>query len=1011
MAQPATSNEWEGKLTGGAQAYPERAPEVAETAPLVSRPDEKQNVVTELTNMTADLKKQYAPKTSQGYALRDSQGNIKEAPKLPGVKRFSLGESISHLDGEGELKKPTEGGVEFIYNEVGLTEEEAAILLAKVGKNELPDNTTPDWKLILTSLVQPMPLMIWAAAIIEAAIENWPDMGILLAIQFTNCSISFYETKKAGNAVAALKKSLKPKATVKRRKTANEEGKFVEMDAAFLVPGDCVLLASGAAIPADCRINAGTIDVDQSGLTGESLPVTMHARSDDPEHPNPHMGSTCVKGEVEATVEGTGKDTELGRAAQLLSGAKGRSSLEKILLKIIFVLLIMSLILCIIVLVYLLVQGETVRTALSFAVVLLVASIPLAIEIVCTTTLALGSRELTHHGAIVSRLSSIEDMAALNMLCSDKTGTLTLNKMMIQEETPIYMEGETRASVLRFAAMAAKWKEPARDALDKLVLGERTDHKLNDPDQVCADLDSLAQVKQTDYIPFDANIKRTEATVIENGQEFKVTKGAPHVLAALVPDQAIHDKVMSDVQGLGKRGIRSLAVARTLTKDGEWHMLGLLTFLDPPRADTKDTIDSARKHGVPTKMITGDHLLIAKETAKQLGMGTNILGPDSLPLMEGQEEPKNLVKTYGQVIAAADGFAQVYPSHKFLVVSCLRQLGFRVGMTGDGVNDAPALKKADVGIAVQGATDAARAAADIVLTQPGLSTIVHGIKIARQIFQRMQNFLTYRIAATMQLLVFFFVAVLSWRPNEMVPANRRADLNDEWPAFFRMPVLLLMLITLLNDGTLIAIGYDHVNTSPYPETWNLRVRFLVSAVLGAVAFGSSILILYGALDSWAPDSWFQRLRITPYGMGLQYGQVTTMIYLKVSVSDFLTLFSCRTGEEPFWARAPSIILLIAACIALLTSSLIAAFLPIGTLDEQAIEGLGILTVYVWIYCIIWFFIQDFCKIITYKLLRRFHVFGYGKPFVMTYTGQGENNTDNPKEVVVHQPEKAVTVHH
>lgn len=979
--------------------------EPPESTPLVSNDGKEQGQVhLELTNLVGDLKKQYALRPSQGYALRDSQGNIKEPPRLQGVKRFSLGESISHLDGDGEVKKPAEPTTEFIYNEVGLTEEEAKILLDKVGKNELPEKVTPDWKIIGKSLIQPMPLMIWAAAIIEAAIENWPDMAILLAIQLINCSISFYETKKAGNAVAALKKSLKPKATVKRRKNLDEEGKFIEIDASFLVPGDCVLLASGAAIPADCRINAGTIDVDQSGLTGESLPVTMHARNNDPDQPNPHMGSTCVKGEVEATVEGTGQDTELGRAASLLTGDKARSSLDTTLLKIIFVLLIMSLILCIIVLVYLLVQGETVKTALSFAVVLLVASIPLAIEIVCTTTLALGSRELTRHGAIVSRLSSIEDMAALNLLCSDKTGTLTLNKMMIQEQTPIYMEGETRASVLRFAAMAAKWKEPARDALDRLVLGERIDGKLVDPDQVCADLDSLKDVVQTDYLPFDATIKRTEGTISEKGREFKVTKGAPHVIATLCHNHEVHDKVMSDVQGLGRRGIRSLAVARTMDKSkDEWHMLGLLTFLDPPRPDTKKTIDDARTNGVPTKMITGDHLLIAKETAAQLGMGTNILGPDSLPLMEGTNEDPAWVSQYGRTIAQADGFAQVYPSHKYLVVSILHAMGFRVGMTGDGVNDAPALRKADVGIAVQGATDAARAAADIVLTQPGLSTIVHGIAIARQIFQRMQNFLTYRIAATMQLLVFFFVAVLSWQPDKMIPPEdlRHPDLQAElWPSFFRMPVLLLMLITLLNDGTLIAIGYDHVNASPYPETWNLPVRFFISGVLGLVAFGSSLLILYGALDSWSPDSWFQRLQITPYGKGLQYGQVTTLIYLKVSVSDFLTLFSARTGESFFFVRAPSLILMIAACIALLISSLIAAFLPEGELDDQAIEGLGILTVYVWLYCLIWFLIQDVFKVASYKFLRRFQIFGYGAPFVMAGASEEHEPLKPPAPTVV-----------
>jgi len=245
--------------------------------------------------------------------------------------------------------------------------------------------------------------------------------------------------------------------------------------------------------------------------------------------------------------------------------------------------------------------------------------------------------------------------------------------------------------------------------------------------------------------------------------------------------------------------------------------------------------------------------------------------------------------------------------------------------------------------------------------------------------------------------------VLSWQPNTMLPTPYPPSLNHElWPAFFRMPVLLLMLITLLNDGTLIAIGYDHVNTSPYPETWNLPVRFFISGVLGAVAFGSSLLILFGALDSWTPNSWFQQLAITAPGRGLQYGQVTTMIYLKVSVSDFLTLFSARTGEQFFFVRAPSVILMIAACVALLTSSLIAAFLPIGTLDDQAIEGLGILSVYVWIYCLIWFLVQDVCKVLTYKILRRWHIMGYGAPFEMACA-----DLMSPIET----PAPAVVVHH
>jgi len=283
-----------------------------------------------------------------------------------------------------------------------------------------------------------------------------------------------------------------------------------------------------------------------------------------------------------------------------------------------------------------------------------------------------------------------------------------------------------------------------------------------------------------------------------------------------------------------------------------------------------------------------------------------------------------------------------------------------------------------------------------VLTRPGLGTIIHGIQVARQIFQRMQNFLTYRIAATMQLLVFFFIAVLTWQPVKFLPDPVPAGVRfHEWPPFFHMPVLLLMLITLLNDGTLIAIGYDHVKASQYPETWNLPVRFFISGMLGLVALGSSLLILYGALDSWREGCWFQKLGVTAPGVGLQYGQVTTMVYLKVSVSDFLTLFAARTGEEFFWSRLPSVILLGAAFTALMSSSLIAAFLPQGTLDGQAILGLGVLAVYVWIYCVIWFLVQDVVKVIAYKFLRKFQCCGYGAKFV---PATGELVQVNMKEV-------------
>ena len=758
----------------------------------------------------------------------------------------------------------------FVYSH-GLTSAEAEGLLEEFGRNELPEKVVPKWYIFLSLFWQPMPVMIWLAIAVEIAIQNWLDMSILLVIQFANASIAFYEINKAGDAVAELKASLRPEALVMR------DGVWIQIDATLLVPGDLIALAVGAAVPADCRVNEGQIDIDQAQLTGESLPVTMYKGD------KPKMGSTVARGEVEATVEFTGPGTFFGKTASLLSGPVENSNLQNVLMEIMIILVVVSLLLSFIVFVYLL-KNTDLNDALSFTVVLIIASIPLAIEIVTTTTLAVGSKEMSKHGAIVTRLSAIEDLAGMSILCSDKTGTLTLNKMEIQEHTPTYLQGETQTTILMYAAMAAKWKEPPKDALDTLVLG-------------AVDMNSLADVEQLDYLPFDPIIKRTEGTVRVKGETFKCTKGAPHIIASLVNDREITVSVERDVVELGEKGIRCLAVAKT-NSAGVWKFLGLLTFLDPPRPDTKDTIAAARNYGVAVKMITGDHLLIAKETCRRLSMGDYILDASGLPTLDlkTKEKPKNLSRDYGEMIVNADGFAQVFPEHKYLIVECLREMDYKTGMTGDGVNDAPALKRADVGIAVSGSTDAARAASDIVLTQPGLSTIIEGILIARCIFVRIRNFITYRIAATLQLLLFFFIAVFAFKPSEYEPQNIGSipdypDVMYRWPHYFHMPVLMLMLITLLNDGTLIAIGYDSVIPSKFPEEWNLILLFIAGTVLAVVACFSSLLLLFLCLDSWDPNGAFQQLGIG----GLSFGQITTTIYLKVSISDFLTLFSARTG--------------------------------------------------------------------------------------------------------------------
>jgi len=415
-----------------------------------------------------------------------------------------------------------------------------------------------------------------------------------------------------------------------------------------------------------------------------------------------------------------------------------------------------------------------------------------------------------------------------------------------------------------------------------------------------------------------------------------------------------------------------------------WHLQGLLTFLDPPRDDTKETIRRSQEYGVPVRMITGDHLLIAVKTCKDLEMGDkthahwpNIQGPKELPLPGSDgKPPADLISRYGQYIAGADGFAQVFPEHKFMIVETYKGLGYKTGMTGDGVNDAPALKAADVGIAVAGATDAARAAAAIVLTKEGLSTIVNGMEISRGIFRRMKSFLTYRIAATLQLLFFFFIALFAFVPTDYLPKDTSHVLNaEQWPQYFVLPVLMLMIITLLNDGTLCCIGYDNAKASPIPERWNLPVMFIVSGTMGFVACLASLLLLWFCLTSWNVDSVFYQW----YHRGLQYGQIINIIFLQVAVTDFLTLVSARTQESFFWTSNPSIVLWIGATAALTASTLLALLWPVGFIDGVPVHGLvygnlHMMALWVWLYCIVVFLIQDCIKVGVFKVLYHYNAF-------------------------------------
>lgn len=873
-------------------------------------------------------------------------------PQIPQKRKSVLSKAISEHDEHAAGADPL-----LLPASTGLSTAEAEELLKQYGPNSLPEKSTPSWLIFLRLLWGPMPAALWAAIIIEFALENFPDGAILLAIQLANATIGWWETVKAGDAVAALKNSLKPIATVFR------DNKWQAIDATLLVPGDLIKLAAGSAVPADCSINEGVIDVDEAALTGESLPVTMGV-----DH-QPKMGSNVVRGEVEGTVQLTGANTFFGKTAALLQSVESDlGNIHFILTRVMLILCTLSFCMCMCCFIYILAKFfDTFRHALQFSVVVLVVSIPIALEIVVTTTLAVGSKKLSKHKIIVTKLSAIEMMSGVNMLCSDKTGTLTLNKMEIQEQVFTVEPGYDLQSVLVLAALAAKWREPPRDALDTMVLG-------------AANLEECDNYEQLEFSPFDPTTKRTAATLRDkrSGETFSITKGAPHILLEMLYNKnEINDEVVDFIDDLASRGIRCLSVAKT-DQQGRWHLAGMLTFLDPPRPDTKETIRRAKEYGVDVKMITGDHLLIAKEMCKMLNLDTNIATADKLPTMQSaQDLPHDLGDKYGEFMQSVGGFAQVFPEHKFMIVETFRQCGYTCAMTGDGVNDAPALKRADVGIAVHGSTDAARAAADMVLTEPGLSVVVEAVLISREVFQRMLSFLTYRISATLQLLFFFFIALFSLTPKDY-------GSTDSEFQYFHLPVIMFMLITLLNDGCLMTIGYDHVNASDLPQVWNLRVVFANAIVLAGVACASSLMLLWVGLEGWGnysyPNSWLHSLGFTQ----IPQGKLVTLLYLKISISDFLTLFSSRTGGRFFFSMYPSPILLIGAIVSLFVSTMVATFWRESSPDGLDTTGLSVggdsaeklLPLWVWIYCIIWWIIQDVIKVLFHMLLAKFDLFGY-----------------------------------
>ena len=776
----------------------------------------------------------------------------------------------------------------------GLSEEEAQKRYKEYGYNEIIEEQVNPIVKFLKFFWGPIPWMIEIALILSLLIQHWQEFTVILILLLINGGVGFYQEYKADNAIDLLKEKLAYHVHVLR------DGKWVELPSRETVPGDIIRVHLGDIIPADIKLIKGAyITVDESALTGESLPVDKSIED------IAYSGSIVQKGEMLGLVLSTGMSTYFGKAAELIAGVTPKSHLEEAVVKIGDYLIVLDLLMVSFIFIAGLFRHQSFFDILGFSLVLTIASIPVAQPAVLSVTMTVGAMALAKKKAIVSKLTSIEEMAGMDVLFSDKTGTLTKNQIVIAEISPYDKFSEE--DVLFYAGLASAKNG---DPIDKAIFD-----KIEESETLSKKIDKYKTLK---FNPFDPVCKSTEAEIeYKDEYTFSVSKGAPQVILSRLSDDNTEKNVCGLVDLFAEKGYRALGVAKTNEK-GEWEFIGLITLYDAPRKTSKGTIAQARSLGIDVKMVTGDHIAIAKQTAKEIGLRTNIELPSAFLDKHGAEAE--------EIVEKASGFAEVFPEHKYKLVELLQRKGKIVGMTGDGVNDAPALKKADAGIAVASAVDAAKSAADIVFTKPGLSVIVNAITESYRIFHRMRSYSIYRVAETIRILIFTAMVILIFN-------------------VYPVTALMLVLIALLDDIPVMTIAYDRTEKVNNPQKWNMYQVLGMSTFLGILGVLSSLILFFIGIDIFKLD----------------IAVLQTVIFLKLVVAGHLTMFVTRnTGH--FWSVKPSgiffwsVILTDVFATVLAVSGLFLA--PIG----------WELAVFIWVYSLIAFLIEDYLKVYFARIL-------------------------------------------
>ena len=798
----------------------------------------------------------------------------------------------------------------------GLASADVKSRLEKYGRNELVDKEVSDLEKFLRFFWGPIAWMIEAAALLSLLMGHWADLAIILVLLLYNAISGFWQERKASSALAALKAGLAPKSTALR------DGKFSTIDATEVVPGDVVRIKLGEVVPADVRfIDGDYISIDQAALTGESLPVSKKIGDEG------YSGSIAKKGEMSAVVIGTGNNTFFGRTASLVASAGGGAShSQQATTQIGDFLIAISVVLCVILVGFELYRDIVVKAAWQWSeladiarmvLVLLIASIPVAMPTVMTVTNSLGAQALAKKKAIVSRLEAIEELAGVNILCSDKTGTLTKNILTLGD--PILFEARTADQIILAGALASE--KGSEDAIDKAVSGCVKDPKALDGYNV------------TKFVPFDPVGKRTEAGVTDaQGKALNYTKGAPQViidLCALDTDTAA--KANKTVADLAAQGERALGVAESTDDGKSWSFLGILSMLDPPRDDSKATIQQAKEHGLRVKMVTGDDVAIGNQISGQLGMGSHLVA--AADMFTKDMDMDHLPAKIEECVDRADGFGRVFPEHKYGIVKALQDRGNIVAMTGDGVNDAPALKQADCGIAVSGATDAARAAAALILTAPGLSTIIDAIEESRKIFERIINYILFRVAMTLDIMFVVVLATLFFGFSPLTP-------------------VMIILLALLDDIPIMTIAYDNTLLPKEPVRWQMRRLLFVSGFMGLAAVAQSFGLLLIGMEWLSNPEWQGWITLTQ-------AQIQTAVFLQIVAGGHLLLFVMRSRASVFSRPWPAMPLVAAIVGTQVFAVLMCGFGWFVTALPWTIIGM------IWIYLLVWMIILDVIKLALY----------------------------------------------